>query len=258
MRHERLHTRTETAISTSSPPNVVTGVVTPESFQDFAVNNNSDAALACAPVQDPAPPKRQPAVTTGLQQETPTADLDFELIWPDSEDLFQTIMSSDAVNHWQIPLGTLPFPAENYAASNSSFGSPSSFDDRVASIGTIPSGGNHQAVQNVSKMITSLVSMPITAKSVVCLHCQQSSSVTAAAESTNITSVFLDECLHMFFVRFIPTFPVLHRATFVFRDCAHPLLLNAIAIGSLYLGPSDAVTKVSYSHHDLTCYVSPC
>lgn len=47
----------------------------------------------------------------------------------------------------------------------------------------------------------------------------------------------------MFFVRFIPTFPVLHRATFVFRDCIHPLLLNAIAIGSLYLGPKDAVTK---------------
>ncbi len=47
----------------------------------------------------------------------------------------------------------------------------------------------------------------------------------------------------MFFVKFIPTFPVLHRATFVFRDCAHPLLLNAIAIGSLYLGPKDAVTK---------------
>ena len=47
----------------------------------------------------------------------------------------------------------------------------------------------------------------------------------------------------MFFVKFIPTFPVLHRATFVFRECAHPLLLNAIAIGSLYLGPKDAVSK---------------
>ena len=196
-------------------------------------------------MQDPAPPKQQPAASIGLQQVTPIAELDFELIWPDSEDLFQTIMSSDAVNHWQIPLGTLPFPAENYAASNRSFGSPGSFDDRVASIGAIPSSGNHQAMQNVSKMITSLVSLPITAKLLVCLHCQQSSSVTAAAKSTNITLVFLDECLHMFFVRFISTFPVLHQATFVFQDCVHPLLLNAIAIGSLYLCPSDAVAKVS-------------
>lgn len=47
----------------------------------------------------------------------------------------------------------------------------------------------------------------------------------------------------MFFVKFVPTFPVLHRATFVFRDCARPLLLNAIAIGSLYLGQTDAVGK---------------
>ena len=47
----------------------------------------------------------------------------------------------------------------------------------------------------------------------------------------------------MFFVKFIPTFPILHRATFVFRDCARTLLLNAIAIGSLYLGPSDALAK---------------
>ena len=72
---------------------------------------------------------------------------------------------------------------------------------------------------------------------------RQSSSVTAAVKATSITSVFLDECLHMFFVRFIPTFPILHRATFVFRECSHALLLNAIAIGSLYLGPSDSVAK---------------
>jgi hypothetical protein len=47
----------------------------------------------------------------------------------------------------------------------------------------------------------------------------------------------------MFFVRFIPTFPILHRATFVFKECTHALLLNAIAIGSLYLGPKDSVAK---------------
>lgn len=29
----------------------------------------------------------------------------------------------------------------------------------------------------------------------------------------------------------------------MFRECTHPLLLNAIAIGSLYLGPKDAVAK---------------
>jgi hypothetical protein len=48
----------------------------------------------------------------------------------------------------------------------------------------------------------------------------------------------------MFFGRFIPTFPVLHRATFVFRECTQPLLLNAMAIGSLYLGPKNSIAKV--------------
>lgn len=47
----------------------------------------------------------------------------------------------------------------------------------------------------------------------------------------------------MFFERFIPTFPILHRPTFIFRECSHPLLLNAIAIGSLYIGPKNAVAK---------------
>ncbi len=67
--------------------------------------------------------------------------------------------------------------------------------------------------------------------------------MTAAVAASSITSVFLDECLHMFFARFIPTFPVLHRATFIFRECTQPLLLNAMAIGSLYLGPKDSVAK---------------
>lgn len=55
----------------------------------------------------------------------------------------------------------------------------------------------------------------------------------------------MDGSLHMFFSKFIPTFPVLHRPTFVFRDCPATLLLNAIALGSLFLGTEDSVAKVS-------------
>ncbi|KAJ5171257.1 uncharacterized protein N7500_004040 [Penicillium coprophilum] len=135
-------------------------------------------------------------------------------------------MSSDTADQWQMPLGTLPFPPAAQDINGMSFGSPNAFDERRCSVGAIPSGGGHQAVRDVTEMITS-----------------SSSSVTAAAKATSITSVFLDECLHMFFVRFIPTFPILHRATFVFRDCTHALLLNAIAIGSLYLGPKDSLAK---------------
>ncbi|KXG54204.1 Transcription factor [Penicillium griseofulvum] len=154
------------------------------------------------------------------------SELDFALVWPDSENLFQSLMSSDTTDQWQMPLGTLPFPPVVQDINGMNFVSPNSFDDRRSSVGAIPSGGGHQAVRDVTEMVTS-----------------SSSSVTAAVKATSITSVFLDECLHMFFVRFIPTFPILHRATFVFRECTHPLLLNAIAIGSLYLGPKDSVAK---------------
>lgn len=92
--------------------------------------------------------------------------------------------------------------------------------------GSVRSGDNQGAVHSVSQIVSNL-----------------SSSLTAAVESKSITSVFLDECLHMFFDRFIPIFPILHRPTFVYRDCSHSLLLNAIAIGSLYLGPTDSVAK---------------
>jgi hypothetical protein len=68
-------------------------------------------------------------------------------------------------------------------------------------------------------------------------------SVTAAIDPSTTTSVSLDECLHMFFVKSIPTLPLFHRPTFVFRDYIRPLLLKAIAIGSLYLGPKDAVSR---------------
>ena len=48
----------------------------------------------------------------------------------------------------------------------------------------------------------------------------------------------------MFFTHFVPSFPVLHRPTFVFRDWTHPLLLNAIALGSLYVGQKGNIVKV--------------
>jgi hypothetical protein len=48
----------------------------------------------------------------------------------------------------------------------------------------------------------------------------------------------------MFFENIIPMFPIFHRPTFVFRDCAPPLLLNAIALGALFLGSQDAIAKV--------------
>ncbi|KAL4763517.1 C2H2 type zinc finger domain protein [Aspergillus foveolatus] len=223
-RHEKLHTRAAATKQAQAQQSLqVPQVTSLDTLTWDAARPPAEAAVSTSATDRPwmASDAQQASGLQGV-----ASDLDFALIWPDSENLFQSIMSSDSPDQWQIPLGSLPIPPVVQDVSGMNLGSPNSFDDRASSIGTIPTGGSHQAVRDVSDMVTS-----------------SSSSVTAAIKATSITSVFLDECLHMFFVRFIPTFPILHRATFVFRDCTHPLLLNAMALGSLYLGPKDSVAK---------------
>ena len=55
--------------------------------------------------------------------------------------------------------------------------------------------------------------------------------------------MFLDGCLHMFFEKFNAIFPLIHRPTFVFSDWTYTLLLNAIAIGSLFMGGARDIAK---------------
>lgn len=47
----------------------------------------------------------------------------------------------------------------------------------------------------------------------------------------------------MFFTNFVPSLPVVHRPTFVFRDWTHPLLLNSIALGSLFMSQEQKTLK---------------
>lgn len=87
-------------------------------------------------------------------------------------------------------------------------------------------GPGHFAMHQMSKLIADL-----------------SSTLTAEIESTGITSAFLDTCMHVFFEKFIPSFPVLHKPSFAVRESSHPLLLNIIALGSLFVGAKDALPK---------------
>ena len=82
-------------------------------------------------------------------------DLDFQLIWPDSEELFESIMSTDTTTH--MPLCTLEFTQGIDRLTPTSLDSPTSFDDRGSAIKATPNGGGHQAVHGVSKMISNLV-----------------------------------------------------------------------------------------------------
>ncbi len=131
---------------------------TPESLGSTDINDQTTTAPTsyeyAGAVSDDQP--FNPLSTSVPHPAPQSLDVDFDLIWPDSEDLFQSIMSTETSNQWQMPLGTLPFSASP-TTSDVAFGTPSSFDERPSSIGTIPSGGNHQAVQDVSKMVSNLV-----------------------------------------------------------------------------------------------------
>ncbi|KAJ5963909.1 uncharacterized protein N7479_003785 [Penicillium vulpinum] len=223
-RHEKLHSRALNTKNDSLELHLAPQSISLDSLASWDTSSASTADPASTSATSHSWDESHTGNHASMQNFP--SELDYALVWPDSENLFQSLMSSDTAEQWQMPLGTLPFPPVVQDMNGMHFGSPNLFDDTGSSVGTIPSGGGHQAVRDVTEMVTS-----------------SSSSVTAAVKATSITSVFLDECLHMFFVRFIPTFPILHRATFVFRECTHALLLNAIAIGSLYLGPKDAVAK---------------
>jgi Fungal specific transcription factor domain len=49
--------------------------------------------------------------------------------------------------------------------------------------------------------------------------------------------------MHVFFEKFIPSFPVLHKPIFSPRGSSSPLLLNIIAVGFLFVGAKDAIHK---------------
>lgn len=122
-------------------------------------NLHYEAASVNGAVQYDVPHQELDSSDQGMDNITPSADLDFDLIWPDTEELFHTIMSTDTP--WQMPLTTLPFPpGVHHQHDNHVYGTPSSFDDRASSVGSIPSGSGHQAVHDVSRMVTSLVSLP--------------------------------------------------------------------------------------------------
>jgi uncharacterized Zn-finger protein len=94
-------------------------------------------------IENPAP-RSEPSSTA--------ADIDFDsqLIWPDSEELFQTIASFEDPGQLSMSLAALPL-----TVSTPVFDSPGSYDGRrvVPSLST----DGEQAVQNVSQLVSAVV-----------------------------------------------------------------------------------------------------
>jgi hypothetical protein len=154
MRHERLHNRQ----SSKTVPAAVSHPITPESLDSTDELSPGGQAHYSSPVEEryPLASGSTPASATP-DLLMPSSELNFELIWQESEDLFQTIMSGDLTTQHIFPVGTFPFDTTSPLDPSISIPSPST-SSRVESIAAIPSGGNQRAVQDVSKMISSLVS----------------------------------------------------------------------------------------------------
>jgi hypothetical protein len=61
--------------------------------------------------------------------------------------------------------------------------------------------------------------------------------------NTGVTTEFVDACLREYFGRVSPSFPIIHEPTFSMRDCISPLLLNMVALGSLFVCLPGAAQK---------------
>ena len=57
----------------------------------------------------------------------------------------------------------------------------------------------------------------------------------ATIRNDKLPSAFLDRCLEAYFIHFNVSFPVLHRPTFTIQEYAPPVILGAMAIGSLFI-----------------------
>lgn len=138
---------------------------TPGLTESNVDNNSPDASPAIRSVGSTMYSSALQAETIALEQLHDPADGDLQLIWPDSEDLFQSIMSTDVTNQWPMPLNLLPFSP---LSDDMHFGNKEpimSFDERSGIASTLsPTEGieGPRAVQDVTQMILNQVHQSFT------------------------------------------------------------------------------------------------
>ncbi|KAI7160021.1 hypothetical protein KC343_g7722 [Hortaea werneckii] len=171
-----------------------------------------------------------------LGQQATIDESSSSLLWPDSEDLFQSLTSNDG-DPWDNTMSGQPgVPFLDVAQAQAL---PAPLEDAAIT------DDGQRAVQTTNGLLTNTI-MQVTSPRVL----------------YNLTPQFLDNSLHAFFAKFNPILPVVHRPTFVYRQCSAPLLLNAIALGSLFLGTDEATatgerlwklahTAIATSWHDM-------
>jgi hypothetical protein len=157
-RHKKLHNRTGYSQCPSPPTSHASrqSICSPSSSGQLGAPDNG-SAVTRGTETNPSAPVRCAHGPVELHNSALSTDMDFDLIWPDSEELLENLVSLDSSAQWQSTLGALPISFGGNGMGNNTFESSNSFHDKASSIGIIPSGESHQAVHNVSEMVTSLV-----------------------------------------------------------------------------------------------------
>jgi len=138
------------------------------------------------------------------------------VFWPETEDLFAMLTSDPS--HWTVDTQLPILDMSMLETTRNATDTPGLSDS--------PSTHAQQAMHRMKYLVRNV-----------------SFNLSQEVESTGVTAEFLDTCLSCFFSRFIPVFPVMHQPTFQLKDCIPPLLLNMIALGSLFLSSDVAVIR---------------
>lgn len=118
-----------------------------------------------------------------------------------------------------VPLPLVDFPGP-IANDSLSFAPPGNAEIRASE------GPGNMAVDQIYRTIDDL-----------------SKRLNSDVHRSGFTSAFLDSCLHEYFKRISPSFPVIHERTFQAQKTIPPLLLNMVALGSLFVCEKEAVEK---------------
>jgi hypothetical protein len=106
-------------------------------------------------------------------------------------------------------------------------------------------GRPQDAITEAKHLISDLVRSAVVKLGTTFLtHLVPVQSFHLSASTSPLSSAFLDKGLKLFFMRFLPTFQVIHQPTWSLKSASASLSINLIALGTLYMTEDGDRAKV--------------
>lgn len=209
-RHMKIHTNDSS--SQCQNPTPETGILQRDGGKDQQTPMPEVAATATVPTSN------------SLQQaaQAPLSNFPDSHNWLDSDNLLEWLMADTNANP-TIPLPLIDFPGASTASEYLGLSLPIDLELQAPQA---PQGPGNMALNQIYKLIEDL-----------------SRRLNSEVHHSGFTSSFLDACLNEFFKRVSPSFPVIHEQTFTLKNSIPPLLLNMVALGSLFVCEKGALGK---------------